>query len=279
VTRMRRLVVEQREDGSPHVLSLPMVGWEIYDRPRPQPSEQEASDEIRLMLADAGVIQEPLVTYDGHGEPRLTWPNDLLRQWQPIVDELAPQIRRARRARRARARRPGKSKTPAVRPQPNRKDDQPRLIEVEQRRDGRWQPIPSDASERLVIPASVLAAVRRHAVEVDSRQRGCESVGRIVVVDGRATRYVRLRNLRADAGVPGKMALGSSWRRVPGEANVIVHSHPRSGLGPSAGDLRWAAEYDYRRLFGTYSVPLGRLGIWRLDDANVPREIEFAIAS
>jgi len=87
-----------------------------------------------------------------------------------------------------------------------------------------------------------------------------------VFADGRAREYVRLRNLLADAGIPGKMRLGSSWRRVPGERNVIIHAHPRGGLGPSAGDLRWAAEYpSYRGTFGTFSLPLGRLGIWRLD--------------
>ena len=107
---------------------------------------------------------------------------------------------------------------------------------------------------------------------------GCESVGRIVFVDGRARRYVRLRNLRADAGIPGRMALGSSWRRVPDEVSLIVHSHPKADLGPSAGDLRWAVEYpSYRGTFGTFSLPLRRLGIWRLDGDGFA-EVEWSLA-
>ena len=278
MTATRQLVVQEHADGTQHIVSVPVLRWEIYDRPPPEPSPAELRDEIGLLIFGAGIGEPPLVIDGDDGQPRLVWLDDLAREMKPFVDAFGPTIRRGRRARRAaKARKRQKPTVEGQRP----KNDRRRLIEVEQKR-GRWREIaPSDAadvaSESLIIPRRIVNEIRLHAREVDAEMRGCESVGRIVFVDGRAREYRRLRNLHAEHGVPGKMRLHSSWRRVPDETNVIVHAHPRGGLGPSAGDLRWAAKYPYRNPFGTFSVPLGRLGIWRLDGHGGVAEVEWSM--
>lgn len=109
----------------------------------------------------------------------------------------------------------------------------------------------------LVVPLSIFDAVRDHAHSVPA---GMESLGRLVVRDGHlAVAYVRLRNL---ATRPGRCILGSSWRRQPGEQNIVVHSHPWGDAWPSGADLAWARQRQFSE-FGIYSIRRGELRVWR----------------
>jgi proteasome lid subunit RPN8/RPN11 len=150
----------------------------------------------------------------------------------------------------------------------------PRIIEVEQKPDGRWVVSPSDASERLFIPASVLDAVRRHAAEVNARQRGHEAFGALVVGDdGRVLRYARLAN---PARSPGHVRIASArqlQRRPDGHALLPCHSHPRAAAVPSPRDVETAARFGWS-LFAIHGVD--GLRLWRLDGGEF-REVEFEI--
>jgi proteasome lid subunit RPN8/RPN11 len=273
----RRLVIEEREDGAPHVVSVPRVGWRLIDAPPPEPTPQETQDEIRLALADARLIEPPLITYGNDGEPRLDWPDDLERLWRPIVDALAPEIRRERRLRRARRVRARKPPTPAE--GPKSEGVRPRVVEVEQQSDGRWQPVSSEAGEAdtpveqpsLRVPAEVVARVREHALAVHQAQHGFESLGVLVCDGDRVLRYTRLHNPSRRAGEFGLDSRRLNRREL---ATLPVHSHPVSVCEPSSADeqgARWP-------ISAIYSLLDGRLRVW--SSATTPwREIAVEIAS
>jgi hypothetical protein len=264
--------VIKRTDGQLRVERA--IRWEYLGAVQPELSEADLRNEVRLHMRDIGVGEEPLIGFGDGGEPRLVWPTDIERTARPLVSVLGAEIRRSRRVRRSLHSGASKRQNLAV----GRPSKPKRVIELLQESDGRWRPVDASESARetLAVPRRIISEIRDHANEL--APDGLESVGRLIAVDGRVREYRRLRNLRADAGVPGKMALGSSWRRVPGEISIIVHSHPRAGLGPSAGDIRWAAEHPlYRRMFGTFSVPLGRLAIWTLDGDSVS-EVAFEMS-
>jgi proteasome lid subunit RPN8/RPN11 len=153
----------------------------------------------------------------------------------------------------------------------------PRLIEVEQKPDGRWVVTPSDASERLVIPGLVLDAVRRHAVEVNARARGHEAFGALVVGDdGRVLRYARLAN---PARTPGHVRIASArqlQRRPDGHALLPCHSHPRAAAVPSPRDVESAIRLRWRR-FAIYS-PLDGLRLWASTGDGGCREVAFDVS-
>src|SRR4051812_21163970 len=97
----RQLVAESHEDGTARVLSLPLVRWQKSHQPPPGPAPEELADEIRLLLADAQIEPQPLITHASDGQIRLIWPRDLERLAEGVVLALAPEIRRSRRARRS----------------------------------------------------------------------------------------------------------------------------------------------------------------------------------
>jgi proteasome lid subunit RPN8/RPN11 len=153
----------------------------------------------------------------------------------------------------------------------------PRLIEVEQKPDGRWVVSPSDASERLVVPAPVLDAVRRHAVEVNARQRDYEAFGALVVGDdGRVLRYTRLAN---PTRTPGHVRVAAPWqlqRRADGHALIPCHSHPAAAASPSPRDVESAGRFGWLR-FAIYS-PLDGLRLWGSIGGGGCREVAFDVS-
>jgi proteasome lid subunit RPN8/RPN11 len=153
---------------------------------------------------------------------------------------------------------------------------EPRLIEVEQKPDGRWVVSPSDA-ERLVVPTGVLDAVRRHAVEVNARARGHEAFGALVVADdGLALRYTRLSN---PSRTPGHVRVAAPWqlqRRPDGHALIPCHSHPAAAASPSPRDVESAIRFGWRR-FAIYS-PLDGLRLWGSIGDGGCREVAFDVS-
>jgi proteasome lid subunit RPN8/RPN11 len=109
---------------------------------------------------------------------------------------------------------------------------------------------------RLVVPVSIIAEMRAHAASVTG---GIETAGRLVIRDSIATRYMPLTN---HATEPYTCRVASSWRPAPGEAGIIVHSHPPPcAPTPSESDLAHACA---RRTpaFGIFHVESGTLGIF-----------------
>jgi proteasome lid subunit RPN8/RPN11 len=257
----RRLVVE-RDGGRERVLSLPLVTWQPVGASwPPRPTDAEAETEIRLALADAGILDDPLVGYDDAGQVRLLWPSDL----EEMVAALAPAIRRERRARRARrlAEERKRKRKPSNEAKRKRKAD-PTIFELVQSADGRWLPGPG----AYIIPQAVLDDVREHAERTHRERPQFESLGAFCIdPDGKTiARYTRMHNpctepLHADI-TPERL------RRREGDLQVmVVHSHPPGAMTrPSPRDLQTARAYNWRA-FAIQSD--AGLRIWRPDKDGV----------
>jgi proteasome lid subunit RPN8/RPN11 len=117
---------------------------------------------------------------------------------------------------------------------------------------------PRPPSRSVVMPEYVLNAIRQHAATALPDH---EVGGRLLVdASGRATRYVRLRNV---ATAPGRFDFRESWRVEPGTTSVVVHTHPHGSDSPTTADLRWAKRYGFRSI-GIYGVERDQLGVFRL---------------
>jgi hypothetical protein len=244
----RTLVVEKREDGSQHVLSLPIVQWQIYDRPPPQPSPEELRDEVNLHLRDLGFGPEPLISYAG--EPHLIWPWEVEELTQALVVALAPLIRRGRRVRRSVRARASKRQSVAVEAQSK---SQPKAVIELVQRDGRWLRT-EVGGERLVVAAAALEAVREHAREVERDRPGHEAFGAFSVDDdGRVLRYTRLSN---PARTPGHVMISTPRqleRRRDGHRLLPTHSHPPgTRTAPSPRDIETAHRFGWK-IFAIWS--------------------------
>jgi hypothetical protein len=268
----RTLVVEKREDGSQRVLSLPIVQWEIYDQPPPQPSPKELRDEVNLLLRDLGFGEEPLISFDDAGELRLTWQWEIEQVAQALVVALAPGIRRARRVRRSAPARTSKPQNLAVERPPKLKRH---VIELQQGRDGCWLRT-EVGGERLVVAASVLDSVRRHADDVHRDRPGHEAYGALVVGDdGRVVRYTRLSN---PSRKPGHVSIRAPWqleRRPDGHRLIPCHSHPPgTRTTPSPRDIETA----HRLGWSAFAIWSSHgLRFWRPDDGDGVVEVAFEI--
>jgi len=255
---------------------VPLVRWQIWDQPPPKPSVEEVTDEIRLMLADAGIGPEPFISFDHDGELRLVWVQDVEKVARALVTALAPEIRRQRRARRSMARARARTQNPA--PKPKRKDDKRRLIELVQQSGGRWLPVsPPRAVGHGVhtISASVLSEVRRHAVQVHRERPGFESLGALVLSDdGRAIqRYTKLANPCRSPGhaqITGRRL----QRRSDGHPVICCHSHPEGQAKPSKRDVETAGGFGWS-MFAIHGVD--GLRLWAPDGDSGCREVAFQI--
>jgi proteasome lid subunit RPN8/RPN11 len=112
---------------------------------------------------------------------------------------------------------------------------------------------------KLVVPASVLAAIRAH---VASAAPGFEVGGRVIVNgEGAAVDYVPLANRAAG---PRRFDFRSSWLPAPGERSLITHSHPSGSAMPSAGDLAWARGHGLDWI-GIWHAPASKLSAFTVD--------------
>jgi proteasome lid subunit RPN8/RPN11 len=123
----------------------------------------------------------------------------------------------------------------------------------------------------IVVPADVLAAIERHAREVDERRPRFESLG-VLVLDGseRVIRYTKLGN---PARRPNQAFVASPRQLTRrGRPFMLVHAHPGPAM-PSERDLRSARRFGWNP-FGIYSLTEGRLHLWRIDGEGYA-EVEF----
>jgi proteasome lid subunit RPN8/RPN11 len=251
------------------------VRWEYIGAVQPELSDADLRDEIRLHMRDIGVGEEPLIGFGEGGEPRLVWPIDIERTTQTLVLLFAPLVRRARRARRSARARRSKMQSVAVEAQSKRKPKD--VIELVQGRDGRWLRT-EVGGERLVVAASVLDSVRRHADEVHRARPGHEAFGALVLDDdGRVLRYARLRNFSRQ---PHHVSIRGPRlaRRPDGHRLIPCHSHPPgTRTTPSPRDIETAHRFGWKT-FAIWSQD--GLRLWRPDDGTGSvAEVGFEIVS
>jgi proteasome lid subunit RPN8/RPN11 len=128
----------------------------------------------------------------------------------------------------------------------------------------------------VIVPASVLDAVREHAAQAED---GFEVCGRLVVIADRVLRYDRGRNAARE---PLRALPATSWKPgPPDERSIPVHSHPVGDAQPSTADLAWAAQRSWWRTTAIYSVRDDALAVWEVatDETFAPVEIEFGNGS